>query len=250
MDVENIETYSEAVRFLDNGSFNELTFKEEKIELAEAKPVYLPEGYKNISLGNSVLAKGMRAYVKKRGFDLEFASKNGIGYCDSGDRFGYLIIPYYYQGQLRYYNARNVMGNGSRYNNPTKDITGVGKEFIIFNHDALGMYNQVFICEGAINALTMGERGVATMGKAVSRYQLNEFIKSPVKRFIILLDHDAIDKAIDLALKLVNFKKVKVVIFPDERDVNDIGRKNTMRLVYSFHYQTYSELIQLKNRLV
>lgn len=42
---------------MNNGQFDELQFKEEKIELAENKPVYLPEGFRNISLGDSQLAK-------------------------------------------------------------------------------------------------------------------------------------------------------------------------------------------------
>ena len=141
------------------------------------------------------------------------------------------------------------MGSGPRYNNPNKDITGVGKEFIIFNHDALFMYKTVYLCEGAINALTMGEKGIATMGKSVSRYQINEIIKAPVEHIIILLDHDAQDKAIDLAMKLVNFKKVKVILFPDDRDVNDLGKKSVMKMIYNTHYQNYQELVTLKNNL-
>lgn len=42
---------------MNNGQFDELQFKEEKIELAESKPVYLPNGFRNISLGDSQLAK-------------------------------------------------------------------------------------------------------------------------------------------------------------------------------------------------
>lgn len=42
---------------MNNGQFDELQFKEEKIELAESKPVYLPDGFRNISLGDSQLAK-------------------------------------------------------------------------------------------------------------------------------------------------------------------------------------------------
>lgn len=249
MDIEGLDTYAELISLLNNGNFNELTFTEEKVELSESKPVYLPDGFNNISFGTSTLAKSMQGYCRKRGFSVELLSKAGVGYCDSGPLFGYLIIPFYYNGHLKYYNARNVIGNGPRYNNPNKDITGVGKEFIIFNHDALSMYRSVFICEGAINALTMGERGIATMGKSISRYQINEIIKSPVEHIIILLDSDAKDKAIDLALKLVNFKKVKVVLFPDERDVNDLGRSSVLRMIYSTHYKSYQELIQLKNSL-
>ena len=181
MDVEKFDTFHEVYKYLNNGEFNELAFNEEKVELAEPKPMYLPEGYTNISFGTSQLAKSMRGYCLKRGFHIELLSKCGIGYCTTGALLGYLIIPFYYRGQLRYYNARNVMGSGPRYNNPNKDITGVGKEFIIFNHDALFMYKTVYLCEGAINALTMGEKGIATMGKSVSRYQINEIIKSHLR---------------------------------------------------------------------
>lgn len=247
MDIEGFTEYHELINFLNNGQFDELQFKEEKIELAESKPLYLPEGFRNISIGDSQLAKSIRGYVKKRGFSIEQFSRFGIGYATKGAYFGYLIIPFYYRGQLRYYNARNVIGQGPRYNNPNKDITGVGKEFIIFNHDALEMYRSVYICEGALNALTIGDRGIATMGKAISGYQVNELLKSSCERFIILLDFDAKDYAINLALKLVPFKKVKVVLFKDNRDVNDLGKKAVLKMVYKTRYQTYQDLIKLRN---
>lgn len=249
MDIEGFTEYHELLNFLNNGQFDELTFKEEKIELAEGKPIYLPEGFRNISMGKSQLAKSIRGYVKKRGFDIGSFSRYGIGYGTTQPFYGYLIIPFYYKGQLKYYNARNVIGKGPRYNNPDKDITGLGKQFIIFNHDALEMYRSVFICEGALNALTMGDRGIATMGKVVSKYQLNELIKAPCQRYIILLDFDAQKYAIELALKLIQYKKVKLVLFEDNRDVNDLGRKAVLKKVYETRYATYQGLIKLKNSL-
>lgn len=249
MDIEGLDTYSELITFLRNGDFTELTFTEEKVELSEAKPVYLPEGFKLITQGTSTLANSFRKYVIKRGFNPNELARHGVGYCTKGEYFGYLIIPFYTEGSLRYWNARLVIGSGPRYNNPPKDITGLGKEFLIYNSDALGLYNQVFICEGAINALTMGENAIATMGKSISRYQINELIKAQAKRYIILLDPDAKDKAIDLALKLVNFKSVKVVYLPEGKDCNDLGRKNTMKLVWDTRYQDYQDLIKLRNEL-
>ncbi len=247
MDIEGFTEYHELINFLNNGQFDELQFKEEKLELAESKPLYLPEGFRNISLGDSQLAKSIRGYVKKRGFSIEQFSRYGIGYGTMGETYGYLIIPFYYKGQLKYYNARNVIGKGPRYNNPDKDITGLGKQFIIFNHDALEMYRSVFVCEGALNALTMGDRGIATMGKAISQYQVNELLKSPVNRFILLLDFDARDYAINLALKLVAYKKVKVILFKDNRDVNDLGKKAVLKMIYKTRYQSYQDLIKLRN---
>ena len=249
MDIEGFETYHELINFLNSGKFDELEFHEEKVELAEAKPLYLPEAFRILNIGQSQVAKSIRGYVKSRGFVISELSKHGVGYATKGAYFGYLIIPFYYRGQLRYYNARNVIGQGPRYNNPNKDITGVGKEFIIFNYDALEMYRSVYICEGALNALTIGDRGIATMGKVVSKYQLNELLKSSCERFIILLDPDAKKYAINLALKLVAYKKVKVVFLPEGKDVNDLGRKETLRLVYQTRYQSYQDLIQIRNSL-
>lgn len=249
MDIEGLDTYSELITFLRNGDFTELTFTEDKVELSEAKPVYLPEGFKLITQGTSTLANSFRKYVIKRGFNPNELARHGVGYCTKGEYFGYLIIPFYTEGSLRYWNARLVIGSGPRYNNPPKDITGLGKEFLIYNSDALGLYNQVFICEGAINALTMGDNAIATMGKSISRHQINDLIKAQAKRYIILLDPDAKDKAIDLALKLVNFKSVKVVYLPEGKDCNDIQRKEVMKLVWRTRYQSYSDLIKLKNEL-
>ena len=87
-------------------------------------------------------------------------------------------------------------------------------------------------------------------GKAVSAYQINQLIKAPCKRYIILLDSDAWDYAIDLALKLVNYKKVKVIRFPDSRDVNDLGKKKVLKLIYKSRYLSYRQLITLKNEII
>lgn len=249
MDIETLDTYAELITFLRHGDFSELSFTETKVELAEPKPVYLPDGFRLINQGDGHIAKIIRNYLKHRGFNIDELSKQGIGYCTKGDYFGYVILPFYSKGKLTYFNARLVIGNGPRYNNPPKSVTGLGKEFLIFNEDALELYSQAYICEGVFNALTMGERAIATMGKAVSSYQINKLIKSPVKRFILLLDPDAKKQAISLALKLVNFKSVKVVYLPENEDTNSLGRREVMKLVWNTRYQSYSDLIKLKNEL-
>lgn len=247
--LENFTTYAELVEYLNKGDFSGYTYIEEAVELKSRKEVYLPEGFKSILLGNSLIAKAARKYVQKRGFNLQEVAMKGWGYVTKGKYLGYLIIPFHEKGKLVYFNARLFIGNGPKYNNPETSDTGLGKSFIIYNKDALYMYRMVYICEGALNAETMGERGIASGGKAVSRYQINEIIKSPVERIIILLDPDAKDKAIELALKLVNYKKVKVVFLPEGTDVNDIGKKKTLKLVYSTPYQDYNKLLTLKHNL-
>lgn len=248
MYLEKVDTYPEVIKILSSDQWDGYVFKEEKVEIKEKKEVYLPDGFKSILVGNSTVAKAARNYVKKRGFDIYQVAKAGWGYGSRGKYFGYLIIPFHEQGKLVYFNARLFIGNGPKYNNPDVSDTGLGKSFILYNKDALYMYKSVYICEGAINAETMGEKGIASGGKAISRYQVNEILKSPVERITILFDPDAKDRAIDLAMKLVNHKKVRVVFLPEGKDVNDIGKKATMKLIYSVHYQSYSELLKLKQQ--
>lgn len=249
MYLENIDTYAEVLKVVEDSKYDGYIFKEEKVELKEKKDVYLPDGFKSLAIGNSTVAKAARNYLKNRGFDINKLAAMGWGYCTKGKYFGYIIIPFKEDGRLVYFNARLFIGNGPKYNNPDTSDTGLGKSFIIYNREALYMYRTVYLCEGALNAETIGERGIASGGKAISRYQVNQIIKSPVERVIILFDPDAKDRAIDLAMQLVDFKKVKVVFLPEGKDVNDIGKSETMKLVYSVHYQNYQELLNIKTNI-
>ncbi|MEG1415159.1 MAG: hypothetical protein RSC49_01015 [Clostridium sp.] len=248
-ELEGLENYSLAKQFIDNGTESNYHYVEEKVTLKEHRAIMLPDGFRNIRLGESTVAKAARSYLISRGFDINTVSRKGWGYGTTGKYFGYIIIPFTAKGELTYFNARLYMGSGPRYNNPDNDVTGLGKSFIWYNHDALYMYKTIFLCEGVFNSVTIGEKAVAAGGKFVSRYQINELIKCPVERVIICLDRDAIDKAVDLALKLVDFKKVKVIKFPEGLDANDLGHKKTMKLIYQSRYLSKLDLNKMKRNI-
>lgn len=65
MYLEKVDTYAEAYKILENSEYDGYVFKEEHLELKNKKPIYLPDGFKSILLGNSTLAKSARNYVKK-----------------------------------------------------------------------------------------------------------------------------------------------------------------------------------------
>lgn len=248
MYLENLDTYQEVYKVINSGNYSGYDFREEKEEeIKDYNPKFtLPEGFRLLLFGNSAISKSARNYVKNRKLDYLELSAMGWGYCTKGSHKGYIIIPFYENHKLVYYHARLFIGNGPKYNNPVIQDTGVGKSQVIYNIDALYTYNMVYICEGVINAITMGERGIASGGKHISRYQINQIIKSPVKRVIILLDEDAREQAIDLGLSLVQYKKVKVVFMPKDKDVNDLGKSKTLKLIFSTRYQSYSDLVRLK----
>ena len=90
MDIEGFTEYHELINFLNNGQFDELQFKEEKIELAESKPLYLPEGFRNISIGDSHLQKVLGDISRNVGFNPDQFSRFGIGYGTMGTTYGTL----------------------------------------------------------------------------------------------------------------------------------------------------------------
>ena len=248
--IENTNDKDTIIRILSGDSYQGLYFKEAIPELKEKQDIYLPDNFVNISLGNSLLGKLARKYLIKRGFDINELSQLGWGYCTQGKYMGYIIMPFYEHNKLVYYNARLFVGNGPRYNNPLVSDTGLGKSFIIYNKDALYENRLVYLCEGVINAQTMGRKGIAFGGKNISPYQINELIKCNASKFIILLDSDAKDKAISLGFKLIDYKKIKIVFFPEGKDVNDLGKEKTLSLIRKSPYLNYSDLIKRKNSLL
>lgn len=244
--IENLVTTNEVFNILK--TFEGVDFYEEAVELYQLKEnVTLPDGYRNIKRGNSFLAMSARNYLRKRGFDIDELSKAGWGYCNKDKYFGYIIMPFYRNGKLVYFNARRFLGTGPRFNNPLVEDFGIGKSMLMYNSDALLMYDRIFIVEGLMNARTIGDNAVSTGGKKVSNYQINMLIKAPVRKYIIAFDSDGYDDAIDLAIKLQPFKKVKIMPFKDERDINDLGRLTSLRISQRQNYLKYNELILLKN---
>ena len=245
MELEGLGTYQEAWSFLK--VYEGRQYLEPVIERIEHIDAVLPDGFKSLILGDGRLGRTVRKYVKSRGFDPEEMSYKGWGYGTRGDYFGYLIIPFYIGGKLVYYNARRFMGSGPKYMNPSIEDFGLGKSLIMYNIDALAIYETVYLVEGAINAETIGNQGIATGGKKVSHYQMSMTIKSDVKDVIILLDPDAFDDAVRIGLELSYHKRLKIVLLPEEKDVNDIGYRQTMYLVKHSPWLGYNDVLKLKH---
>ena len=246
--IEGHNTYEETRNFL--GLFEGLEYYEPPVEVLKQKRVELPESYKLISLGDSTFSHICRNYLRKRGFSISKLEMAGIGYCTSGDYALRIIIPYYISGKLVYYNARKVVDDDTvKFKNPTLDEVGIGKSLLIYNRDCLYTYKRVYLVESATNALTIGDTAFGIGGKTLSDYQFGEIVKSPCEEVVIILDPDAWDWAIKAAMKLIWHKRVKLVRLEDETDVNNIGRKKTMRYVKSSKWVTYNDLLKLRNDL-
>lgn len=250
MKIERFETYTEVRNFLniqqEFDAYEEFT----KSKVLERKEVILPESFKLISKrSKSILGQSAYKYItheKKRNLDYNYARMAGVGYCDDGKYAGYIIFPFHEKGRLTFFQGRAFIQQGTKMKNPDEEEFGIGKSQIIYNVDALFMFKEVDIVESIINAITLGEQAIAILGKSISSYQFYQILNSPVEKLNIILDPDATDKAIQLALSLCHFKKVRVVILPDEEDVNSIGKKKTLILKRAQSFKNYTELFKMK----
>jgi DNA primase len=249
MKIEGISNYSEAIKYLGDFEGTEYDFDivEQKPEI-EVKKISLPDSYQNIMFGDSFYSKLARRYIRSRGFDVDELSMKGWGYCTKGDYAGYIIIPFYFNNQLIYFNARRFISSGPKFNNPNSDDFGIGKNQIIYNLDSLWMYNRITIVESVMNAETLGSKAIAIGGKVISQWQLSVVIKSPVKEVVIILDSDAKKEAVEQALKLVNHKKVKLIFMPEEKDVNDMGKIFTRKLIMKNPWLSFQDIIKIKHK--
>lgn len=220
------------------------------LQSLDENKVNLPESYKLITNAHCFIGDLAQKQMIKRGFKIRDLALLGVGYCTKGKYKNRIIIPYYENGRLVYFNARRILSEGPKFQNPTaEELGGVGKSLLIYNIDALNIFNRVYLVESAINAITLGPQAVGLGGKVISNYQLSKIIESQCKEVIILLDDDAYKYSISTALKLIFYKKVKVILMPKGKDVNDIGRKATLKLVKQEPFLTYNMLLNKQKEI-
>lgn len=245
LELEGLNDYLEVKKFLNLYGGEE--YLEPVIKRIERIDTVLPEGFKSLKVGNNFIAKQARKYIKSRGFDIEDMSYKGWGYGTKGTYLGYIIIPFYINGKLVYYNTRIFMGSGPKYNNPSIEEFGIGKSLVIYNLDALGLYDEICLLEGVFNAETVGENAIAMGGKKVSDYQISIIVKSPVKFVTLILDPDALEDSIRVAKELSYHKKVRIIQLPEDKDANDLGHEETNSLIKQVGWMSYNDITKLGN---
>lgn len=246
MEIEKIETLQSAYKFLNLKEEYDLYDRETTRVHVEYKSIELPESFKPINYGDTMMAKSARRYLLKRRFNLTKLAIKGVGYCTTGDYEGYIIFPCYRNGKLIFFQGRKYLSNGPKMRNPPEEEFGIGKTEIIYNVDALYIYRKVNLVESITNAETLGDNTIAILGKVASQKQISEIISSPCEAIHIILDLDAVDNAIGLAMQLVNYKRIKLIIPIDDRDVNDLGKSIVKRWIKDAEYVSYSDLFRLK----
>lgn len=249
MSMENLKTLNEARAFI-NLQQEYDGYEDTAITRYEKKSVELPDNFHLILIRSGLIGKAAQRYLtKKRGFNLDSLAMKGVGYCTDGEYGGYIIFPFYIKTKLVFFQGRKFMGSGPKMMNPGNEDFGIGKTEIIYNQDALYLYDRINVVESITNALTLGDNTIAILGKSISDYQFKLLLKSPCTHITLLLDDDALDKACKLAMMLCGYKRVRLIRMPKEKDVNDLGKKVTRTLMKNFKYKQYTYFLKLRNKI-
>lgn len=208
--------------------------------------VKLPLGYTPILEGEGPHAELAREYLKKRNFDLKFLDKLGIGYVEdkNSEYYGYIIIPFKIKNRLTYFISRAYISNKIKYKNPKINEFNLGKGEILWNEDALCTKDKIYIMEGVFSALTVGDSGVALLGKTISSVQVRKILKSHVEEIVLCLDPNCKRESFSIAQYFIEFKKVKVLTLLTG-DPNDLGKSEILNLENNTKYSDYNSLTEL-----
>ena len=116
------------------------------------------------------------------------------------------------------------------------------KSDCLFNiHNAVN-YDEVYICEGVFDAISINRNGIAIMGKYLSDNQLKILSQCQFKRYIIALDNNAKKEMYDIADKLRLYSEnVYITKYPDDRDINKLWQDDELHKLRFFEYKGLRE---------
>jgi hypothetical protein len=147
---------------------------------------------------------------------------------------GRLIIPFTHKDRLIYWQARAMDKSiQPRYVNPL-----VEKDKIIFNYDELSRRTDepIYVTEGPIDAISIGQQAISMTGSTLSEWQLGELRKAGKYRKIIFI----IDKnknGLKVGLKALA-EGWYVTVMPDNVDDANVARRKFGRLWLLNHIMT------------
>lgn len=189
--------------------------------------LYLPKEYKKITPNNVPHSMSWAYnYLKNRGITDEQIEKYEIGYCDSGDYFGRVIIPSFSEtGKLNFFVGRSYLGAKNKYKNPE-----ILKNEIIANEININWDSTIFLVEGMFDLIGLGIKNtIPLLGKVLSDKILETILEKSTGYIVIALDPDAEKDAYKIYKKLDSYYqlagRIRIINLPNNMDWADLREK-------------------------
>jgi len=214
------------------------------IKIEKAENVSLPLDFVPMINGNTKSPEFRNAarYLKSRGLTKIDILRHNIGYCESGEYSGMVIIPSYNtEGHLNYFVGRSYYDTDFKHKNPKTSKDVIGFELLInWNKD-------INICEGVFDAIAIGENSIPIFGKFLPKSLKLKLNEKKVKRVNILLDSDAKQESISLCESLQSENiDVRIIEMKDGEDPSTLGNEKITSMIKQSKTVDLARLLEMK----
>ena len=203
----------------------------------------LPEEYRPLWIQKSTPDyRNAVHYLKNRGITIFDIIKYRIGYCESGQYSGKVIIPSYNcDGQLNYFVSRAFYkSDKQKHKNPriSKDIIG----FDMF----INWSQPIILCEGAFDAIAVKRNAIPLFGKVIQPALQKKIIEQRVRDIYICLDSDAMKNAVSICERFMAEGLNVHFIELQSEDASELGFQQINNIIEDTDVLTFERLMQLK----
>jgi DNA primase len=222
-------------------------YRSNSSEIKKAETIALPTEYIPLwKTKNTPDFRNAIAYLKKRGITIFDILKYRIGYCESGDYSGKIVIPSYdCDGQLNYFVSRAFYSADKfKHKNPkvSKDIIGF---------DLLINWNEpIILCEGAFDAIAVKRNAIPLFGKIIQPALQKKIIEKRVRDIYICLDADALRNALSIAERFMAEGLNVYFVELAAEDASDLGFQQIREILNNTDILTFERVMQLKMNLL
>ena len=185
-------------------------------------------------------------YLTQRGVTIFDMLKYRIGYCETGEYSGKIIIPSYdAQGQLNYFVSRAFYkADKQKHKNPkiSKDI--IGFEMTI------NWAEPIVLCEGAFDAIAVKRNAIPLFGKIIQPALQKKIIEERVKNIYICLDADALKNALSIAERFMAEGLNVYFVELQNEDAAELGFHQITEIIENTDLLTFERVMELKMGLL
>jgi len=185
-------------------------------------------------------------YLAKRGVTIFDILKYRIGYCESGEYSGKIIIPSYdAAGQLNYFVSRAFYkADTQKHKNPkiSKDIIG----FEMF----INWSQPIILCEGSFDAIAVKRNAIPLFGKIIQPALQKKIIEERVRDIYICLDADALKNALNIAERFMGEGLNVYFVELQDQDASELGFKQITEIIENTDILTFERVMELRMGLL
>jgi DNA primase len=217
-------------------------YRSEKQEVLEVV-LQLPDEYHPLWLyKKSYEYNAAIHYLKNRGITIFDIIKYRIGYAETGQYAGRIIIPSYdASGNLNYFVSRIYRNrDGMKHKNPSVSKDIIGFEMMI------NWREPIVLCEGSFDAIAIKRNAIPLFGKAIQPTLQKKIIEERVKDIYICLDADALKNALDISERFMNEGLNVYFIELQDKDASELGFEAITKKISETTQMTFEDLMMMR----